>query len=350
LSHDLECERQEVLAKGHIISEEDTLMLEVEDRLMWVAEVEEGEIREDDAVMKVAREIGRGAPSVQLAAGGGANIFATEQCVLADYDLLRQINYTASVAIATSANSSHAKAGQRVGTVKCTPIAVPKMDLDVVISIIKQNGPILQARPIRSPSAAVLYTDPTGGTQARKVFEKIMCQRLEPLGISASFVLASVEEEASVARSLRHLLRLKSTFILITSLTTPAGPCDVVNRALLRAECRLERFRAPVDPGALLMLGYKDDIPIVSAPGYFRSINPNACRFGTSTDAKVIPPVSIGCRLPGLPGFLRKGYASCSLALLLTDCKIEAYDHGEERTDFILGAKEVKCANSIRKP
>jgi molybdenum cofactor cytidylyltransferase len=32
---------------------------------------------------------------------------------------------------------------------------------------------------------------------------------------------------------------------------------------------------APVEPGNLLMLAYKDDVPIVSAPGCFRSAKPN---------------------------------------------------------------------------
>jgi molybdenum cofactor cytidylyltransferase len=207
-----------------------------------------------------------------------------------DHDLLRQINYTASVAIATCPNFSHARGGQRVGTVKSTPFVVPKADLEVVISMLKQDGPVMQARPIRTPSAAVLYTDPISGTQARKVFENIMCQRLERLGISASVVLASLEEEVSVARSLQHLLRLEPTFILIASTTAPAGPGDVVGRAMLRAGCRIESFLAPVEPGTLLLLGYKDDIPIVSAPGCFRSILPNVVDL-------ILPPMLARYRL-----------------------------------------------------
>jgi molybdenum cofactor cytidylyltransferase len=37
----------------------------------------------------------------------------------------------------------------------------------------------------------------------------------------------------------------------------------------------MERFLAPVEPGALLLLGYKDDVAILSAPGCFRSAKPN---------------------------------------------------------------------------
>jgi len=119
--------------------------------------------------------------------------------MLVDDELLRQINCTASVAIATSPNFSYAPAGQRVATVKSTPFAVAKPQLEAVISILKERGQILQARPIRSPSVAVLYTDPVSGDRARLLFEAIMRQRLERLGVNASYVLASLEEESAVA-------------------------------------------------------------------------------------------------------------------------------------------------------
>ena len=268
---------KKLLAKGHVISEEDAKMLETEGmNQVWVTELEEGEVGEDEAVMQVASEIGCGSLEIRLAAGGRANLFTTEpSCLLVDDELLKQINCAASMAIATSLNFAYARASQRVATVKSIPFAVTQPQLDAVISIIKERGPILQARPIRSPSLAVLYTDPLAGERARQLFENIMRQRLERLGTSSSFVLSSLEEEGAVSRSLQHLLRAKPTCVLIASTTAPAGPEDVVGRAMVSAGCHIERFLAPVEPGNLLLLGYKDDVPIVSAPGCFRSAKPN---------------------------------------------------------------------------
>jgi molybdenum cofactor cytidylyltransferase len=268
---------KKLLAKGHMISGEDARMLETEGMAeVWVTELEEGEVGEDDAVMQVASEIGCGALEIRLAAGGRANLFTTEPCcVLVDNELLKQINCTVSMAIATSVNFSYARSGSRVATVKSTPFAVAKQELEAMISMVKERGPILQARPIRTPAVAILYTDPLSGERARQLFENIMCQRLDRIGTSASFVLSSVEEEGAVARSLQHLLRSKPTAVLIASTTAPAGPDDVIGRAMVRAGCHIERFLAPVEPGNLFMLGYKDDVPIVSAPGCFRSAKQN---------------------------------------------------------------------------
>src|SRR5690349_19612830 len=119
---------RKLLGKGHVLNEEDVRLLETEGLgQVWVTELEDGEVGEDEAVSQAAREIGCGSLEIRMAAGGRANLFATEDCcVLVDEDLLRQINCIASVVIATSVNFSYAKAGQRIATVKSAPFAVPR--------------------------------------------------------------------------------------------------------------------------------------------------------------------------------------------------------------------------------
>jgi molybdenum cofactor cytidylyltransferase len=285
---------RKLLAKGHLLSEEDVKLLETEGMgQVWVTELKDGEVGEDEAVSLAAQEMGCGCLEIRLAAGGRANLFAKEDCcVLVADDLLKQINCIASIVIATTMNFGFAPAGQRIATVKSAPFAVAQSHLEAVIGILKERGPILQARPIRNPSVGVLYSDPAQGERARQLFESILRQRLERFGAAASFVLSAVEDEESVARSLQHLLRAKPTVILVASTTAPAGPEDVVGRAMLRIGCHLERFLAPVEPGNLFLLGYKDDIPIVSAPGCFRSAKHNVVDL-------VLPPMLARYRVSG---------------------------------------------------
>jgi molybdenum cofactor cytidylyltransferase len=285
---------KKLLAKGHIISDEDVRVLESEgmDRI-WVTELEDGEVSEDDAVCSVASEMGCGSFEIRLAAGGRANLLATEKCcVLVDDELLKQINCTASVVIATALNFSFAIPGQRIATVKSAPFAVSAAQLEAVTGILKERGPILQARPVRTPSVGVLYSDPVNGDRARQLFENIMRQRLERFGVGPNFVLSCVEEEESVTRSLQHLLRSKPSVILVASTTAPAGPEDVVGRALGRIGSHMERFLAPVEPGNLLMLAYKDEVPIISAPGCFRSAKANVVDL-------ILPPLLARYRVSG---------------------------------------------------
>ena len=285
---------KKLLAKGHLLSNDDVHLLETEGMdKVWVTELEEWEIGEDEAVTTVSREMACGALEIRLAAGGRANLVATEDCAaLVDEDLLKQINCLGTLAIATVANFSFARAGQRIATVKSTPFAVGKSQLEAVTSILVERGPILQARPIRKPSIGILYSDPVSGERARQLFESIMLQRLERVGVMPTFSLAAVEQDDVVARSLKHLLRAKPTAILVASTTAPAGPEDVIGRAMVQAGCHIERFLAPVEPGNLFLLGYKDDIPVVSAPGCFRSAKQNVVDL-------VLPPMLARYRVSG---------------------------------------------------
>lgn len=268
---------RKLLAKGHVVSTDDIRLMETEGLgQVWVTELEEGEIGEDEAVCQVSHEMSCGCMEIRLAAGGRANLFTTEDCcVLVDDELLKQINCIASLVIATGTNFSFARLGTRIATVKSAPFAVAQSHLEAIVNILRERGPILQARPIRTPSVAVLYSDPVHGDRARQLFEPIMRQRLEHFSIAPSFAMTTVEEESAVARNLQHLLRTKPTVTLIASTTAPAGPSDVIGRAMTRIGCHLERFLAPVDPGSLFLLGYKDEMPIISAPGCFRSAKPN---------------------------------------------------------------------------
>jgi molybdenum cofactor cytidylyltransferase len=83
------------------------------------------------------------------------------------------------VVVATLINFCFARAGQRVATVKSSPFAVAQSQLEAIMNVLRDRGPMLQARPIRSPSVAVLYSDPVDGDRARQLFESIMLQRLE---------------------------------------------------------------------------------------------------------------------------------------------------------------------------
>lgn len=265
------------MAKGHMLRPEDIRVLQLEGMLqIWVAELDADEINEDVAVCGIAAEMACGSYEVQMAPGGRANVVATSiTCVLVDEDLLRQVNCTSGLVIATVLNFSLAITGQRIATVKSAPFAVAKSDFDGSISILRERGPILQARPVDPSPIGVLYCDPLNGDRARATFEPIVRQKLEKFGVHSHVAITVLEDDEHVARAIQYLLRSRVGVVLIASTSAPAGPEDAVGRAMAKIGCPIERYLAPVEPGHLLLLGYKDEIPVVSAPGCFRSLKQN---------------------------------------------------------------------------
>lgn len=285
---------KKLLAKGHVLREEDVKLLETEGmEEVWVTQLDEGEVGEDDAVAQVAQELGCGSIEIRPAVGGRSNLFATEPCcLLLDDDLLKQINCTSSMAIATMPNFSYATTGMRLATVKSTPFAVAAAELETVVSILRERGPLLQARPIRKPLVGVVYSDPLCADRAKQLFESVMRQRLERFGLTSHVAITVCETEDGVAKGLESLLKYRPTVILMASTTAPAGPDDVIGRAIRNAGCHLERFLAPVEPGNLLLLGYHNETPIISAPGCFRSAKANVVDL-------ILPPLLARYRVTG---------------------------------------------------
>jgi molybdenum cofactor cytidylyltransferase len=250
-------------------------------------------VGEDQAVLSIAEVMCCGSVEIRLAAGGRANLIATEDCcVLVDDELLKQINCTASVAIATVPNFHFVRAGERVATIKSAPFAVAQAQLETMLSILNERGAILQARPIHDANIGILYTDPVHGDRARTLFENVVRTRVERFGANIRYSLSAVEAEDQVVRALQHLLRTRPGAILVASTTAPAGPEDVIGRAFSRLGAHIERFLAPVEPGNLMLLSYKDDTPIVSAPCCFRSAKPNVLDL-------ILPPMLAKYRISG---------------------------------------------------
>ena len=83
---------KKLLSKGHVLSDDDIRMLQLEGLgQVPVTQLEEGEVGEDDAVLRVAQDMGVGCFEIRLAAGGRANLLANSNpaCVLVDDELLK---------------------------------------------------------------------------------------------------------------------------------------------------------------------------------------------------------------------------------------------------------------------
>jgi molybdenum cofactor cytidylyltransferase len=281
-----------LLAKGRQISDEDIKLLSsAGHERVAIAVLDDGEIPEEEASMQLAAQAAHGALVPLLAPGGRANLCAIENCCLTvEENGLRALNQTGAVSAATLPHFSYAVAGQRVGTIKTAPFAVPQHEFQDALRLVRDRGPLIEAHPIRQPVVAILYCDPVKGDRARSLYETIMRARLERVGTNAAFVLSCVEEEEQVTRNLEHLLRAKPTLVIIASTTAPAGPNDAVGRAMQRVGCRIESFLAPVEPGNLLLLAYISDVPVISAPGCYRSPRVNVVDL-------VLPPLLARHRL-----------------------------------------------------
>ena len=147
----------------------------------------------------------------------------------------------------------------------------------------------MQAQPIHKPIVGVLYSDPLRGDRARSLFEGVMYTRLKRLASTpASYFRAWRKKRRSltISNTCYARDRMSSCWLrrqLLRGHQTRSG-------AMSQVGCSIESFLASVELGNLLLLSYMQEVPVVAAPGCFRSTKPNGIDL-------ILSPLLAECRL-----------------------------------------------------
>lgn len=270
------------LRKGRSLSCDDIeLLRRLGRKTVWVARLEVGDIAEDVAARRIAESLRSEGVETSRASTGRVNLESSALGILrVDVKGLLAVNELAGVTVATLPNHVPVEAGKMVATIKILPYAVA----DEVVRRAEGVGSVLGVTPLPKRRCALVVCG-SAGTETRLVrgFRTALGARLERLGselVDARFVplsgeVAGDDVVASLAEALRAELDDGVDLLLLAGETAIQDRHDLPPRAVEQAGGVVEHFGAPVDPGNLLLLAYRDGIPIVGAPGCARSPKTN---------------------------------------------------------------------------
>jgi hypothetical protein len=262
--------------KGKLLRMEDVQLLSTQGhRSIYVAEIEPGDVEENQAALKVA----------QMAVGEGLRIRSSSQgrvdlaaagdgIVRIDPVRLAQINDCDGIAFATGYSLRFAVKNQTVATIKIIPYALPDSTLDQ-INRIARKGPVIELKPLVSrPVGIVLTGHPDNQEHLRKGFGLPLRRRVEASRSQVMEVafcpFVDDGDEARLAGILCDQVKQGAQLILIGGETSIMDPNDVVPLAIRCAGGSIVSLGAPVEPGNLLMLAYLDSVAVMGAPGCAR--------------------------------------------------------------------------------
>jgi molybdenum cofactor cytidylyltransferase len=289
-------EGRRVLSKGKPLTAEDIEVLRRIGRMIvYVAELEPGDVAEDDAARRLAEAAKGDGVRLSGSATGRVNFLSTVLGVLrVDPKRLTRINHCEGITVATLLCHSVVRPRQMVATVKVIPYALPEATVRQAEALASEGSPLIRVDKLPARKVGLILT----GSPA--VREKItndfspLAQRVEALGseITATEYI-SLEDDTGEAELAGALSRLRSQgvdLILLAGETAIMDRHDLAPRAIERAGGRVECLGSPVDPGNLLMLAYLGSVPILGAPGCARSRKTNVIDW-------VLPRLLVGDRL-----------------------------------------------------
>ncbi|MCB8960590.1 MAG: molybdopterin-binding protein [Ardenticatenales bacterium] len=246
---------------------------------VYVAEMEAGDVREDEAARQIATVVAGDHLRQSGAATGRLNLFAESLGLLrVDSARLRELNALEGITLATLPHNLPVRPGKMVGTIKILPYAVPGRVLEEV-AMLGQRGPLLWLTPLPAKNVALILSgSPSARERIEKGFYNALQARLEQLGstISATRFIPLEDEQGELMLAETIAATIGSVdMVVLAGETAIMDRYDIAPRAVERAGGRVTCFGAPVDPGNLLMLGYLGSKPVLGAPGCIRSPKDN---------------------------------------------------------------------------
>ncbi len=261
--------------KGRVLSAADVALIQGAGRTrLVVARLETGEVTEDAAAGAVARAAAGEGVACSEASTGRCNLFAERRgLVLFERERLDRVNLVdEAVTFATVSPFAPVEPRQMVATIKVIPFAAPARVVEECAAIAAEGGPLMQIAPFRRLDAGLVLTRlPDSKESLLDKAVGVLRARMENIGGSLTREERCPHESDAVARSLSRMLADGADMVLISGAAAIIDRRDVIPAAIERAGGRIDHFGMPVDPGNLLLLAHKGEVPVLGLPSCARS-------------------------------------------------------------------------------
>ena len=294
------------LKKGDIVTPERRRALaEAGVRSVVAARLEEGDVSENEAALALAKRLS--GERVRLAAPltGRVNLFAEAAgLALVDAAAIDRINAAdEAITVATLPHCSSVVEGDMIATVKIIPFAAAAASLDAAIAALGGRTAVAVApfRPLRIGVVSTLLPGLKPSVVAKTLHA--LEGRLAPTGARIAAAETTSHDVAAIAEALRRL-DPSADALIVFGASAITDRRDVIPAAIEAFGGRIERFGMPVDPGNLLLLARRGDMPILGAPGCARSPKENGFDWVLQRLIAGVPTSDADIRAMGVGGLL----------------------------------------------
>lgn len=279
--------------KGRPLTPEDVDRLRAAGyREVVVATLEPGDVEEDEAAWRIAQ--GCAGPGLRLvkAAGGRVNFIAEVAGVFwVEVPRLEALNRIRGVTLATLLRGSVVRPRQMVASLKIIPFALPEERVAQAEAVARGDGPLMGVAPFQPRRVALILSGhPAVWPRLVADFEEPLRERVEACGGRWLGTRTVLHREGDLAEAMAGALDQGADFLILAGETAIMDEEDMAPRAIRRIGGVVAVFGAPVDPGNLLLVAYRGEVPILGAPGCARSRHRNVVD-------EVIPRLMAGMRL-----------------------------------------------------
>lgn len=256
-----------IFKKGHIIREEDIETLRsIGKENIYVWEPAPGQLHENDAAIRLANLAkGKGIATSEEIKEGKIDFFADVDAVLkVDKEKLFTLNSLGEMMMATIHHNTPLKKGEKIGGTRVIPLIIDEEKIKQAEQLIKEN--ILWMEPFKTKQCLVITT---GNEVYKGTIKDAFLPVIEnKLGYYGSSVLRQVilpDNKELIVEEIKKGIAEGVDLIICTG-GMSVDPDDVTPTAIKESGCDLVTYGSPILPGAMFLLAYHGDIPVLGVP------------------------------------------------------------------------------------
>ncbi len=254
--------------KGHVIAEEDIpLLLSMGKKHLFVLEKDDDDVHEDEAAYRIAsKAAGRGIELSKPSEGKIELRAATDGLLKIDRERLFRLVSQDEIMFATIHENVVVRKGDKLAGTRIIPLFVAESVMQTAEKIL-EAGPLVEIVPLKNMKVGVVTT----GSEVyngiiEDAFGPVLVRKFGELGSSVEKQLFADDDDEMIAGCIRQLVDEGMDIIGITG-GMSVDPDDRTPSGIRRAGGEVVSYGAPVLPGAMFMLSYIGDIPVVGLPG-----------------------------------------------------------------------------------
>ncbi len=255
--------------KGHVVTEDDIpVLLSMGKENLYVWEKQPGTLHEDEGaeiLCDAARNLymertGPKEGKIELTA-------AIDGLLEIDTRRLLEVNSLGEVMIATRSNHTPVREGQKIAGMRVIPLLVEERKMRKVAAIAGKENPLLSILPYRIKTCTIVVT----GNEVLKglvedTFAPVVVSKLAEYGVEVRSTVKSGDDQERIAAEIRNAVDAGSDMVVCTG-GMSIDPDDRTPGAIKASGARIVSYGAPVLPGAMFLLSYIGEVPVLGLPG-----------------------------------------------------------------------------------
>lgn len=255
--------------RGHIVQPDDIpRLLSMGKERLYVWEMHRGVLHEDEAALRIAEAAaGPGINLSQPKEGKIELIAARDGLLKIEVDALEEVNSLEEIIFSTLHSNQRVREGKTVAGTRIIPLVIEKKKIKQVESICRQYTPVVEVKPFRSLKVGIVTTgSEVYQGRIKDEFGPVVIRKFEELGCHVIGQTLVSDRVSLIVDAIHNFIDDGAQMVAVTG-GMSVDPDDVTPAGIRRAGGRVVTYGSPVLPGAMFMLAYIGEVPVMGLPG-----------------------------------------------------------------------------------